>query len=481
MKRIAHRNLFILSLLLVVAWSGPGWAKEHYTNELRDQNGKVIVGATVYIYDDGTTNLSTIYSDNIGTAKANPTTTTSDGSYDFYAANGRYDLVFRKTGYTFVAADTAGITLFDEDDFGGDSVLVNGAATVNPDFTSTGSDVTHTNTANVITTTLKSGLTITSPSLVDPIVTGVFIIPNATSNPATCTIGQIHFDNNETAGVNLYGCTATDTWALLGDGLGVSGWPTVSTTKEVTWANSLANAMRVGDGVTPICLYTSSTLGPQIRPCTDSNVSTIIPTNYTWSLFDIEGDAAIETVDPDAASTLAMWTYGAAYRPKASVWFGAGSLDGDGAQCPALATTVQINSGPRIPTMICTDNDASTLYGSVKMPDSWDGGTVTFEHVYIQTAADTAVLNGDIAAQCYGNGEAVGSTWNEVAIDDAAVTGSNKNDFTTSGAVTPAGTCAAGDMLYFRYQLDATGTTTAVATLHHVGFKMEYTKTSRSD
>jgi hypothetical protein len=54
---------------------------------------------------------------------------------------------------------------------------------------------------------------------------------------------------------------------------------------------------------------------------------------------------------------------------------------------------------------------------------------------------------------------------------------------TTNGtqAWTCAGTPAAGDMMYFRYQLDATGTTTAVATLHHVGFKMEYSITSRSD
>ena len=141
-----------------------------------------------------------------------------------------------------------------------------------------------------------------------------------------------------------------------------------------------------------------------------------------------------------------------------------------------------INGGPKISSFICTDNDAATLYGSIKMPDGWDGGTVTFEHIYIQTAVNTGALNGDIAAQCRGNGEAPSSTWGtEVAIDDAAVTGSNQNDFTTSAAVTPAGTCAGGDMLYFRYQLDATGTTTTIVSLHHVGFKMEYAVTSRSD
>jgi hypothetical protein len=251
--------------------------------------------------------------------------------------------------------------------------------------------------------------------------------------------------------------------------------------KTIDGANSLANAVRIGDGTTPVCIYTDATLGPQVRPCTDANVKTVVPTNFEWSLYDEEGTAAMETVNPDAASTLLVWPYPTAtYRPKKSVWFGAGSLSTDGTQCAAPAE-VTINSGPKIWTIICTDNDSSTIYGSAKMPDNWDAGTVTFDHVYIQTAADTAVLNGDIAAQCRGNGEVPSSTWGtEIAIDDAAVVGSNSNDITTSAAVTPAGTCAAGDMLYFRYQLDATGTTTAVATLHTLGFRMEYSETSRS-
>jgi hypothetical protein len=164
-----------------------------------------------------------------------------------------------------------------------------------------------------------------------------------------------------------------------------------------------------------------------------------------------------------------------------SVWFGAGSLSTDGTQC-ANPAEVTINSGPKIWTVICTDNDASTMYGSIKMPDGWNGGTVTFQHIYLQTAANTGALNGDIAAQCRGNGEVPSSTWGtEIAIDDAAVVGSNSNDMTTSAAVTPAGTCAAGDMLYFRYQLDAAGTTTTAATLHHLGFLMKYTVTTLTD
>ena len=46
---------------------------------------------------------------------------------------------------------------------------------------------------------------------------------------------------------------------------------------------------------------------------------------------------------------------------------------------------------------------------------------------------------------------------------------------TTSAAVTADGTCAAGDTLHWRWTMDATATTSAQATLHIMGFKMEYT------
>ncbi len=86
---------------------------QHYTDTLFDTLGNAIAGATVTVYQAGTLTPATLYSTNTGTALSNPLTTGLDGSFDFYAINGRYDLVMAKTGYTFVAADTAGIVLFD--------------------------------------------------------------------------------------------------------------------------------------------------------------------------------------------------------------------------------------------------------------------------------------------------------------------------------------------------------------------------------
>jgi hypothetical protein len=57
-------------------------------------------GCTVTVYDAGTTNKTTIYSDNMGTSLGNPfTANTTTGYWDFYAANGsRVDVVISGAG-----------------------------------------------------------------------------------------------------------------------------------------------------------------------------------------------------------------------------------------------------------------------------------------------------------------------------------------------------------------------------------------------
>ncbi len=271
-----------------------------------------------------------------------------------------------------------------------------------------------------------------------------------------------------------------------GSGGGVTGWPTVSTTKEITWANTLANAALFGDGTNKWALYNDPTDGLQFicviaGVANDCNYIRKLASGKYWQVTDSSGNNLLKLY-PEGATPKDRYTIGySGNYPLKSFWVGAGALYGDGTNCPSRPTAVTINSGPVIPTFICTDNNGSRLTGAVKMPNDWDGGTLTFSHSYIQTASNTSALNGDVAAQCRGTGETVSSTWGtEVAIDDAAVTGSNANDITTSAAVTPAGNCAAGDMLYFYYELDATGTTTAVATLHHLGFTVTYSSTSLS-
>jgi len=79
-------------------------------------SGAPAPGCTVTVYAAGTVTLSTIFSDNISTPKANPfTADASTGYWFFYALQGRYDIKFSGTGITspYTLSD---VTLFDPTD-----------------------------------------------------------------------------------------------------------------------------------------------------------------------------------------------------------------------------------------------------------------------------------------------------------------------------------------------------------------------------
>ena len=50
-------------------------------------------------------------------------------------------------------------------------------------------------------------------------------LKNGTVLPATCGVGEVYFKSNAMAGSNLFGCTASNTWTLLGGGSGSMTYP----------------------------------------------------------------------------------------------------------------------------------------------------------------------------------------------------------------------------------------------------------------
>jgi lysophospholipase L1-like esterase len=74
---------------------------QHYVDFVFKQFGTSVVivpDTTVRVTNAGTQTLATIYSDNGVTEKDNPLTINSNGMYDFYAADGLYDLTFEIPG-----------------------------------------------------------------------------------------------------------------------------------------------------------------------------------------------------------------------------------------------------------------------------------------------------------------------------------------------------------------------------------------------
>jgi len=240
-----------------------------------------------------------------------------------------------------------------------------------------------------------------------------------------------------------------------------------------------------------ICNVTSANADDTIRMPDDSAMRWIFNTSgqtiglYPAGSFAIgDGSAAAKVDMPDNTAAMCVQVSGSKYEcyDLGRRWDVAPPVIdlyaqemGTGGGCTASAVLQIGTNGPGMHTINCADSDTATIWGCVDMPQDWDAGTITYRASYVQTAVDTSQLHSDIAAQCRGTTEAIDGNWGtEIAIDDANVTGSDGLDRTTSAAVTPNGACAAGDQLCFRYQIDAAGTSTAVATLYFLGFQIGY-------
>ena len=202
------------------------YGMEQFTRPIQDQNGTALSGAVITVYHAGTVTLATIYRDNGVTGKGNPFTTAIDGLANFYAANGMYDVTVSHPRHIFSADNMKGVSLHDETDT---------AVTQFPAGPFVGQ----------VVSLLQDG------------------------GEAACTESSA-----EVLVVTLCAWNGS-TWVEVG-GSGGGGVSTLDQAfdggKVIDGANSLANAFRVGDGVTPLCIFTDATKGPWVRPCTASDI-----------------------------------------------------------------------------------------------------------------------------------------------------------------------------------------------------------------
>ena len=109
---------------------------------------------TVTVYAAGTLTLSTIYSDNGVTAKANPFTASATGFWEFYAADGRYDVKFNGGTGTLSAYTISDYLLDDSSQLVATIDAMSFSATPTFDASDSGA-FTMTLTANVTSSTIS--------------------------------------------------------------------------------------------------------------------------------------------------------------------------------------------------------------------------------------------------------------------------------------------------------------------------------------
>jgi hypothetical protein len=77
--------------------------------------------------------------------------------------------------------------------------------------------------------TQSKSVNFTAASFTSPFQSG-------TSLPASCSVGQAYFETSAASGLNLYGCTATNSWTLLSAGIllgNVTGTPGGTTVSQI--------------------------------------------------------------------------------------------------------------------------------------------------------------------------------------------------------------------------------------------------------
>ena len=153
-------------------------------------------------------------------------------------------------------------------------------------------------------------------------------------------------------------------------------------------------------------------------------------------------------------------------------------MEVDGTECATPTAVAVVTNGHSPLTIACNDSDSGYFEGSTTMPDSWDGGTVDIELQLAQILASTGGFDVDFEVTCVSAGD------NYVAFDDAnliaadtTLVADDDSFQTAADTITVNGTtCAGGDHLAWRGDVDAGGSATSVETLVVVvGVKMEYT------
>lgn len=86
---------------------------QRYFGLSQDTAGDIIPSVAVTVKLAGTGTVATLYSDNTSTAQANPFTSDTDGTYEFYVQDGRYDITLVKAGFTFPATNSSDVLFAD--------------------------------------------------------------------------------------------------------------------------------------------------------------------------------------------------------------------------------------------------------------------------------------------------------------------------------------------------------------------------------
>lgn len=230
--------------------------------------------------------------------------------------------------------------------------------------------------------------------------------------------------------------------------------------KVISGANSETNAFQVG-GTNKFKFFDDPTDGLIIKPSPLADSVINAWTNQNIVFGDVENACDILTIDPDAASPNAAWTFGCpASKPKRKQLLGVSPRG-----AVAMSEESIVTNQPKSWYATLTDANTDAVDFSLTVKPSMAG--ITTMTITLFGVSKNASPSGNIALDCavksYRPGTdtfAAHSTTGEQRITLTPETQNRPVSGTTS-AITINGTVAAGAMLFGSCEVDATATTSA--------------------
>jgi len=150
--------------------------------------------------------------------------------------------------------------------------------------------------------------------------------------------------------------------------------------------------------------------------------------------------------------------------------------------CAALAQ-VELSNGPEIKTLDFDKDSDENAQFAVAFPKSWNEGTVTFQVFFTADSTNTGTVSWDLAGVACSDNDTINVAFGTAVAPTAKAHSGTANDIDVtaeSGAVTIAGSPAAGDEVFFQITRDVSDDSlTADAKL--LGIKLFFTTDAAND
>jgi len=168
-----------------------------------------------------------------------------------------------------------------------------------------------------------------------------------------------------------------------------------------------------------------------------------------------------------------------------TIWIPANSMYPNTTNGCESITQVELSNGPEIKVLDFDPTSDEFAQFSIAFPKSWNEGTVTYKAFFTVTGTDTGAVIWRLAGVSIADNDSINTAFGTAISTTAKAHSGTSNDLDVtaeSGAVTIAGSPAAGEQVYFQIHREATsGSDTQTGDARLLGIQLFFTTDAAND